>query len=187
MSRTTRTAATALVAALALGLTACGSAGSSSGDELVIAAPLSMTGPAGSVGLDVKQGAELAIATVNKDGGVDGKKLKLVVEDTGGEPAQAVQLTTSFAKDKNVVAVLGPINAAELGAVTGIAQSSKVVVFPPASSGAVPGVDAGKFNDWTFRLNQSIPLTVGPQMSKDRKSTRLNSSHVSESRMPSSA
>ena len=166
MSFKVRTIATAAIAvALVASVSACGGSASGSGEE-IIAAPLSMTGPAGSVGLDIKQGAQLAIDTLNKKGGVGGKKLKLVVQDTAGEPAQAVQLVTSFAKDKNVLAILGPINAAEVGAVTNIAQSSKVVLFPPASSGAVPGVTDGKFNPWTFRLNQAIPLTVGPQMTK---------------------
>src|ERR1043166_1289554 len=32
-----------------------------------------------------------------------------------------------------------------------------------------------------------LPMTLDPRMALDRKSTRLNSSHVSESRMPSSA
>src|SRR5690606_2266058 len=128
----------------------------------IIAAPLALTGPAGSVGLDVQQGAELAIEHVNEAGGVGGRQLRLVVEDTAGEPAQAVQLVTSFSKDDNVIAILGPINAAEVGAVTGIGASSRIVIFAPASAGAVPGVENLDFNDWTFRLNQAIPLTVRP-------------------------
>ena len=35
--------------------------------------------------------------------------------------------------------------------------------------------------------NISIPFTVGGGINEDRKSTRLNSSHSGESRMPSSA
>src|SRR5262249_2672829 len=134
--------------------------------EAVIAAPLALTGPAGSVGLDVRQGAQLAIDQLNNAGGVDGRKLKLLVKDTAGDPAQVVQLLPSFVKDTNVVSVLGPINASELGAVTGMGESSKIVIFAPASAGAVPGIKGGKFNPWTFRLNQSIPLTVGPEMAK---------------------
>jgi branched-chain amino acid transport system substrate-binding protein len=156
---------TAIVALTGMALAACGASGSNGGDT-VIAAPLALTGPSGSVGLDVQQGAQLAVDELNKQGGIGGHQISLAVQDTTGQPAQAVQLVTSFARDKRVVGILGPINAAEVGAVTGIAESSKIVVLPPASSGAVPGIEHGRFNDWTFRLNQAIPLTVGPQMTK---------------------
>ena len=36
-------------------------------------------------------------------------------------------------------------------------------------------------------VDQAIDITTEKDLIKDRKSTRLNSSHVSESRMPSSA
>ena len=39
---------------------------------------------------------------------------------------------------------------------------------------------------WAMK-QYSVPLTSGTSAYKDRKSTRLNSSHMSESRMPSSA
>src|SRR5690606_2774678 len=92
--------ATGAVAVLGTAMAACGASGGDEGTA-IIAAPLALTGPAGSVGLDVQQGAELAIEHVNEAGGVGGRQLRLVVEDTAGEPAQAVQLVTSFSKDDN--------------------------------------------------------------------------------------
>jgi branched-chain amino acid transport system substrate-binding protein len=121
-----------------------------------------MTGPAGSIGSDIAHGAQLAVNEINAAGGVLGHPLKLAVQDTSGAPAQAVQLFGSFARDPSVVAVLGPINASEVGAVTNLAASSKLVVFAPASAGTVPGVKDLKFNDWTFRLNQAQPTVLGP-------------------------
>ena len=37
------------------------------------------------------------------------------------------------------------------------------------------------------KLAAAVTMTGGPRLKSDRKSTTLNSSHVSESRMPSSA
>ncbi|MGE4238836.1 ABC transporter substrate-binding protein [Ramlibacter sp.] len=155
-------------------------AGASSAQELVIGAPLAMTGPAGQVSADVVKGAQLAIDEVNAAGGVLGRKLKLEVQDTTGAPAQAVQLVGSFARNPNVIAILGPINAAEVGAVTGLAASNKIVVYAPASAGTVPGVPDLKFNEWTFRLNQAQPTVLGPlvnqvaAISKAKSITILN-------------
>jgi branched-chain amino acid transport system substrate-binding protein len=84
------------------------------------------------------------------------------VQDTTGAPAQAVQLFGTFSRNPAVVVILGPINAAEVGALTNLAAASKLVVFAPASAGTVPGVPDLKFNDWTFRLNQSQPSILGP-------------------------
>lgn len=166
------TASMSTAAVLALALTACsnptapdaGDAGGAAKGKVVLGAPLALTGPSGSIGLDIQRGAELAVEQLNASGGIAGHQVELRVQDTTGDPAQAVQVTTSMARDEDVIAILGPVNAAELGAVTSIGESQKIVLFPPASSGAVPGVDNGQFNDWTFRVNQAIPLVVGPQM-----------------------
>ncbi|MFT4067818.1 ABC transporter substrate-binding protein [Paraburkholderia sp.] len=137
------------------------SAGATAAD-IVIGCPLSLTGPAGGIGVDVQHGAQVAVDEVNAAGGVLGRKLRLDVQDTTGAPAQAVQLFGGYARNPDVVAILGPINAAELGAVTNLAAASKLVILAPASSGSVPGVPNLKFNDWTFRLNQAMPTVLGP-------------------------
>lgn len=134
------------------------------GNPLIIGAPLALTGPAGAVGVDIQHGAQLAIDQLNAAGGVAGRKLKLEVQDTTGAPAQAVQLFGSFARNPDVIAILGPVNAAEVGAMTNLAAGSKLVVYAPASAGAVPGVENLKFNAWTFRLNQALPTVVGPML-----------------------
>ena len=59
-------------------------------------------------------------------------------------------------------------------------------------AGVYPGVDPQEsmkteYLREDFLWNRGAFLRVGPEFEKDRKSTRLNSSHVSESRMPSSA
>lgn len=130
--------------------------------DIVIGSPLSLTGPAGGIGVDIRNGAQVAVDEINAAGGVLGRKLKLDVQDTTGAPAQAVQLFSSYARNPDVVAVLGPINAAEVGAVTNLAASHKLVAYAPASAGTVPGVPNLRFNDWTFRLNQSQPSVLGP-------------------------
>jgi branched-chain amino acid transport system substrate-binding protein len=167
---------TALVASVTLGvvsLTACSPSSSANpvqGDA-VIGAPLALSGASASIGLDIQRGAEVALDELNKNGGLNGHRVSLRAQDTAADPAQAVQVATSFARDPQVVAVLGPIGAAEVGAVTSLAQSQKIPMIAPASAGAVPGVKDGHFNDWTFRVNQAIPLVVGPQMDAVLKKT----------------
>src|SRR4051812_49299999 len=75
-----------------------------SAQEIVIGAPLAMTGPAGQVSADVVKGAQLAVDEIYAAGGVLGRKMRLEVQDTTGAPAQAVQLVGSFARNPNVLA-----------------------------------------------------------------------------------
>ena len=59
-------------------------------DDLVIAVAGPMTGPVASIGDQMKRGAEAAAAAINEAGGVDGHKIKIVVQDDVCDPKQAV-------------------------------------------------------------------------------------------------
>ena len=49
-----------------------------------------MTGPVASIGEQMKRGAETAAAAINDAGGVNGRKIKIVIEDDACDPKQAV-------------------------------------------------------------------------------------------------
>ena len=49
-----------------------------------------MTGPVAAIGEQMKRGAEAAAAAINEAGGVDGRNIKIVVEDDACDPKQAV-------------------------------------------------------------------------------------------------
>jgi branched-chain amino acid transport system substrate-binding protein len=94
--------------ALSFVVAACGgddSSGDSSGSFKVgVLAP--MSGSVASDGEDMKNASEMAIASVNADGGIDGRKVELNVADDACEAQQGVQAAEKLAQDK-VVAVVG--------------------------------------------------------------------------------
>ena len=53
--------------------------------------PLALTGPLGSVGQQQKRGAELYAKLQNAKGGILGRKIELLIEDTVGNPATCVR------------------------------------------------------------------------------------------------
>jgi branched-chain amino acid transport system substrate-binding protein len=59
-------------------------------DDLVIAVAGPMTGPVASIGDQMKRGAEAAAAAINDAGGIDGRKVKIVIQDDACDPKQAV-------------------------------------------------------------------------------------------------
>ena len=73
-----------------------------------------------------------------------------------------------------------------------VSQPGKIVATAQASNGSVANVNGVVSGAMESGFSQSDVATwaytgTGVYEGKDRKSTRLNSSHVSESRMPSSA
>ncbi|HZZ60546.1 MAG TPA: ABC transporter substrate-binding protein [Roseiarcus sp.] len=58
--------------------------------DITIAVVGPMTGPVASIGDQMKRGAEAAAQAINDGGGVNGKKIKIVIQDDACDPKQAV-------------------------------------------------------------------------------------------------
>ena len=58
--------------------------------DITIAVAGPITGPVASIGEQMKRGAEAAAAAINEAGGVNGRKIKIVIEDDACDPKQAV-------------------------------------------------------------------------------------------------
>ena len=76
------------------------STGAKAQGDIPIAAIGPMTGQYASFGQQFKHGAEMAVADINAAGGVNGKKLTLVVEDDACDPKQAVAAAGKLAARK---------------------------------------------------------------------------------------
>ncbi len=68
--------------------------------EIPIATIGPMTGQYASFGAQMKAGAEQAVEDINKAGGVNGKMLKLIIEDDACDPKQAVAAAGKLASAK---------------------------------------------------------------------------------------
>jgi branched-chain amino acid transport system substrate-binding protein len=69
-----------------------------------------MTGSESKMGLDLKNGVELAVAEWNAKGGVLGKKIEVLTGDDAADPKQAVSIANKFINQK-VDAVVGHWNS----------------------------------------------------------------------------
>ena len=67
------------------------SAQAQAGGAIKIGMPLALTGPLGSVGQQHKRGAEFYAKVQNAKGGILGRKIELLIEDTAGNPATCVR------------------------------------------------------------------------------------------------
>ncbi|HWR93016.1 MAG TPA: ABC transporter substrate-binding protein, partial [Desulfobacterales bacterium] len=111
----------ALVAAVLL---LCGSAWAQDTIKIGVVGP--RTGPAAATGAAFEEGIKLATEYVNSKGGVAGKKLEIVFEDTAGAPDKAASGFERLVTRDNVVMVLGESHSSSALAEIEVANRLKV-------------------------------------------------------------
>jgi len=122
----------AAVAAIACALTvaACGAGGSGGDVPIVVSVPVS-TEP--WVAKSIQQGAQLAVDDLNSRGGVRvgtaKKKLKLIVLDNGGSPANALANARTAVADHALALLTDGTGAASVAAVTDPASLPVFICF----------------------------------------------------------
>jgi branched-chain amino acid transport system substrate-binding protein len=134
----------ALVALLAL--SACGgsentgnSSGSGSnpyaGKTLKLGAVLSMTGAGAVYGVGTKNGADLAVDTINASGGVNGAMISLTTRDDASDKAQSAQVAQTLIQQDQVLGLLGPTLSNSAVAMHPLAESLHVPVVAVSTTG----------------------------------------------------
>ena len=140
--------AIALVLAMSVSLlTACGGSGTSStatstasGSTAADTSPIRIGGIAPVTGDKAEMGEsfwrswELAIEKINADGGVLGRPVELVLEDSKADPKEAVELTKKFGDDDSICAVIGPMASSEAIACAPVFEEYNMVELAPCAS-----------------------------------------------------
>ena len=114
---------------------------------LGMVAPLS--GSSAAIGPYMENGAKLAIAEINKDGGVDGRELRLIVEDGACDAKTAAAAANKLVTQKVVVSVGGYCSGATLPTLPIFNKAGVPMLIPAANSTEL--VDQGLDN--VFLIN----------------------------------
>jgi branched-chain amino acid transport system substrate-binding protein len=92
-----------------------------------LSAPL--TGPLAEYGGFFKQGFGLALDEINTAGGVNGRNVELVWEDTQSDPKQSVPVAQKFVDDPRIIAELGDFSSTSSMAASPTYERAKMVQF----------------------------------------------------------
>ncbi|SPE21324.1 Extracellular ligand-binding receptor [Burkholderiales bacterium] len=112
---------------LALGLVASTHAETGVSDsEIKIGMVNVQAGPAAALGKGMRTGAEAVFNAVNAKGGVNGRKITLVVADDGYEPDRAVDETLKMIEQQQVFALFGSVGTPTTNAVVPILKEMNV-------------------------------------------------------------
>ncbi|MDI6871423.1 MAG: ABC transporter substrate-binding protein [Bacillota bacterium] len=122
--------------------------------EIKIGAVAARTGDNAALGEWQANGAKLAVEEINAKGGVLGKKLSLVLEDSQGVPAQAVAVLNKLIYRENVVAVIGDCQSSPVLAMLPVIKTAKI---PLLAHGTNPNITK-QDNPWVFqtRANDNV-------------------------------
>jgi len=176
MKKTTKAFA-ALSAALflSMALSGCGGGDKKSGgkdaDTIKIGGDLEMTGGSASFGISSKNGIDLAFKQINDKGGVNGKKLALVVADDKSEATEATNAMQKLISQDKVVGVIGPNQSSAVIAATAVSQAAKVACITPMGTNPDVTVDPNtkKVKPYNYRACFIDPFqgTVMASFAKD--------------------
>lgn len=118
-------------------------------EEIKIGVVLPLTGDGAAYGQKEKNGITLAINETTRAGGIRGKRIKAIYEDSQAIPALAVSAIQRLISAENVQAVIGDAFSSPTLAMVPIANQSKVIlVSPTASSPALSGSSEYFFRVW---------------------------------------
>ena len=107
---------------------------SSTADDLKIGVILPLSGALVSYGKSTLDGIQAGVEKINSAGGINGKKIKLIIEDNKGNPIDAKTAYTRLAASEKVSAIIGPITSTNAKAVRRTAKKLKVPMISPTAT-----------------------------------------------------
>ncbi len=103
-------------------------------DDLVIGEYGSLTGDTATFGQSVHKGVMLATEGANANGGLLGKKIRIVTEDDRSLAEEAATAVLKLIKQNKVVALIGEVASSRSLAAAPVAQKNKIPMISPAST-----------------------------------------------------
>ncbi len=127
MKRITSTIAM-LVTSLAVGSAAQAEQGVTK-DQVVVGSIQDLSGPLAGFGKQLKNGIQMRTEEINESGGINGRKLKMVIEDSGYDPKKGLLAAQKLVQQDKIFAMIGTLG-------TGVAMAS----FQPMFEKNVPNL-----------------------------------------------
>ncbi|MCB1461213.1 MAG: ABC transporter substrate-binding protein [Nitratireductor sp.] len=94
--------------------------------EILIGEVLMLSGPASFIGKSAAAGSKLAIAEINANGGINGRKLRGIYEDDGYVPARSVAAARRLVDVEKVFAVTGTTGGSGVTAIMPVLEEAGV-------------------------------------------------------------
>ncbi len=122
-----------LAAALLAGQAAAQSQGVSK-TEIVVGTIQDLSGPLAGYGKQARLGMMLRVDELNEQGGVHGRKVKLLIEDSGYDPKRAVLAAQKLVNQDKIFLMAGHLGTAQNNAAMPVQFEKNVINFMPITA-----------------------------------------------------
>ena len=128
-------AALTLAASLSVALPAHAQQMGVTKDELIIGSLQDLSGPLAGVGKQLRFGMQMRVDEINETGGVNGRKLKLVVEDSGYDPKKGLLAAQKLVQQDKIFAMVGTLGTAvAMASMPTLFEKNVLHLFPLTSA-----------------------------------------------------
>ena len=141
--------------------------------EILVGTIQDMSGPLASFGKQARFGMQLRIDELNEQGGVHGRKIKLLLEDSGYDPKKAVLGAQKLVNQDKIFIMAGHVGTAQNNAAMPIQFEKNVINFLPITA-------ARDMYEPFHRLKYSFAVTYYdqirtalPKLVKDKNAKRV--------------
>ena len=125
---------TAIAAALSLLAGAAQAQQGVSKDEILVGTIQDLSGPLAGYGKAVRNGMLLRIDEINEQGGIGGRKIKLIAEDNGYDPKRSVLAAQKLVNQDKVFIVAGHMGTAQNNAAMPVQFEKNIVNYMPVTA-----------------------------------------------------
>jgi branched-chain amino acid transport system substrate-binding protein len=103
-------------------------------DEVVLGTIQDLSGPLAGFGKQIRLGMMLRVDEINEQGGVNGRKLKLLVEDSAYDPKKAVLAAQKLVNQDKIFTMVGHLGTAQNLAAMPVQFEKNIVNFLPVTA-----------------------------------------------------
>ncbi len=147
----------AALTALALGASYSVAQQGVSKTDITIGSILDLSGPAASLSKPARLGMLLRVDEINEQGGINGRKLKIIIEDSGYDPKKAFLAAQKLVNQDKIFMMVGHIGTAQNLAAMPVQLEKNVINFFPLTG-------AREMHDPLHKLKYAFSVSYYDQM-----------------------
>ena len=103
-------------------------------DEILLGSIQDLSGPIAGFGKQIRNGMLLAVDEINEQGGINGRKVKIIVEDSAYDPKKAVLAAQKLVNQDKIFMMVGHLGTAQNMAAMPVQFEKNVINFFPVTA-----------------------------------------------------
>ncbi|AVO32999.1 ABC transporter substrate-binding protein [Ottowia oryzae] len=142
-------------------------------DQIQLGSIQDLSGPLAGFGKQVRMGMQLRVEELNEQGGINGRKINLKVEDSGYDPKRAVLAAQKLVNQDKIFAMVGHIGTAQNVATFPVLFDKNVINFFPVTAAREMYEPLNRLK-YSFAATYYDQMRLGvPKMAKEKNAKKV--------------